>query len=74
MLLVVRVLSTVGSMCALVCRSVVVVVVSVVAVQPTSATTHTPKTTGINFFIRPFYQSIWDLSLLCEAPVPEIYE
>jgi len=61
-------------MCALGSRCVVVVVVSVVAVQPTSAITQTPKTTGISFFIRPFYQSIWDLSLLCEPPVPEIYE
>ncbi len=30
---------------------VVVVVVSVVVVQPTSATTQTPRTSGINFFI-----------------------
>jgi hypothetical protein len=44
----------VGSMEALGCRSLVVVevvVVSVVAVQPTSAITQTPRTTGISFFI-----------------------
>jgi len=41
-------------MLALGCRSLVVVdvvVVSVVVVQPTSAITQTPKTTGISFFM-----------------------
>jgi hypothetical protein len=34
----------------------VVVVVSVVVVQPTIAAIHTPKTSGISFFMPPVYQ------------------
>jgi hypothetical protein len=41
----------------------VVVVVGAVVVQPTTATIHTPKTSGINFFIVLFYQNTSDLSL-----------
>jgi hypothetical protein len=51
---VLRVLSIVGSIAALVvvCRSLVVVEVVVsVVVQPTSAITQTPRTTGISFFM-----------------------
>jgi hypothetical protein len=51
---VLRVLSIVGSIAALVvvCRSLVVVEVVVsVVVQPTSAPTQTPRTTGISFFM-----------------------
>jgi hypothetical protein len=46
--------SIVGSIRALVCRCVVVVVVvdvCGVVSQPTSAITQTPKTSGINFFM-----------------------
>lgn len=54
---VVRELLIVGSSVALFCRVVVLLVVvvdSVVVVQPTNAITQTPKTNGINFFISPF--------------------
>jgi hypothetical protein len=50
----VRLASIIGSIRAFVGVFVVVlvvVVVSVVAVQPTSATTHIPKTIGISFFM-----------------------
>ncbi len=52
-------------MLAFVCFVVVVVVVVVgaVVVQPTTATIHTPKTSGINFFIVLFYQNARGLSL-----------
>jgi hypothetical protein len=51
---VVRVLLSDGSTEAFVCRVVVVVVLVFGAVvQPTSATTQTPKTNGISFFIVP---------------------
>jgi hypothetical protein len=54
---VVRELLSVASTDGLFCREVVVVVVVlgvvVVVVQPTSAITQTPKTSGISFFIGP---------------------
>jgi heme/copper-type cytochrome/quinol oxidase subunit 2 len=64
----VRELLSVGSVLAFVCFFVVVVVVVVVGavvvvVQPTSATTQTPKTSGINFFM-PL--------VLSERPIPTI--
>ena len=49
--MLVRVLSIVGFKLAFVWLVVVVGVVVVVVVQPTIATTQTPKTSGINFFI-----------------------
>jgi hypothetical protein len=57
----VRFASIVGSRLALVLVVVVLVVVDgavvvVVVVQPTIAAIHTPKTSGINFFMRPVYQ------------------
>src|ERR1044072_74879 len=55
----------VASMLALGPRSlvvVVVVVVSFVVSQPTNAIAHTPRTTGINFFMTPFYQTASCLS------------
>ncbi|MFN2621209.1 MAG: hypothetical protein ABR611_00015 [Chthoniobacterales bacterium] len=55
----VRLILVVASMLALGCRSLVVVVVvdvSVVVVQPTSAITQTPRTTGISFFMARFYR------------------
>ncbi|MEY2506655.1 MAG: hypothetical protein QOH01_984 [Verrucomicrobiota bacterium] len=59
----VRLASTVGSRLAFVCFVVVVLVVVdgvvgvVVVVQPTIAAIHTPKTSGINFFMSRVYQN-----------------
>ena len=46
-----RLLKTVGSTVAFVCRVVVVDVVVSVVVQPTTAISQTPKTNGISFFM-----------------------
>jgi len=61
----VRFILVVASMLALGLRSLVVVVlvvVSLVVSQPTSAITQTPRSSVINFFITLFYQKRWALS------------
>jgi hypothetical protein len=42
-------------------------VVVVVVVQPTIATIHTPKTSGINFFMSPVYQNARSMSRAAAA-------